>query len=291
MSAEYHKYVVALREFGKVGPKGFQQLLLRFGSPENIYKASVKELEELPRISESRAQEILNSKFKLEEIEKRLEDLEEIGIRVSTILDDNFPEILKSIDDPPPLLYYKGNFPLTDKNSVALVGTTQASEEGIENAVSLGKALAHRNVVVVSGLAKGIDAAGHIGALKENGISLAILGSGLLHIYPSENLSLAEEICKAGALLSEYNPDTPVNVGQLMARNRIIVGLSRAVIVVETDQDTTGSLNAAQKAVDQSRPLFVVVKKETETVKELEKLGAIPIEGEKDISLVLDYLC
>jgi DNA processing protein len=286
---DYRKYVIALREVAGVGPKTFQQLLLAFGSPENVYKKSIEEIAELPRIGLKKAEEIFSSQEELQKIEDHILYLEKKDIKISTILDEDYPEILKKIDDPPPLLYSKGEFPLEKDLFIAVVGTHNATEEGKKEAVLLSKAVAERGGVVVSGLAKGIDKAAHMGALMGEGKTYAVLGSGLDNIYPEENLTLAEEIIQNGALLTEFPLNSPVTVGQLMSRNRVVVGLSHAVIVVET-QKTQGAMDAAKKASNLGKPLFVVKRGDEDSLKQLTSLGAFPIEGENDLDLVLKYL-
>lgn len=282
--------MVALREKAKVGPKGFQQLLMSFGSPENVYKASKEELLSLPRMNPEKAEQILKSQDLLPEIEEHLLYLEEQGIGVLTILDDDYPQQLKQIDDPPPLLYFKGEFPIQSIQSVAVVGTHNATAEGIETAVQIGKELAQREVVVVSGLAKGIDAAAHVGAISQGGKTYAVLGSGLNKIYPSDNVTLAKEISQNGALITEYNLDVPVKVGQLMARNRIVVGLSQAVIVVEVNEKSEGTMDAVDLASKQGKPLFVMKKEGSQKVEELISEGAVSLQGVDDLDLVVNYL-
>ncbi len=282
--------MVALREKAKVGPKGFQQLLMSFGSPENVYKASKEELLSLPRMNPEKAEQILKSQDLLPEIEEHLLYLEEQGIGVLTILDDDYPQQLKQIDDPPPLLYFKGEFPIQSIQSVAVVGTHNATAEGIETAVQIGKELAQRGVVVVSGLAKGIDAAAHVGAISQGGKTYAVLGSGLNKIYPSDNVTLAKEISQNGALITEYNLDVPVKVGQLMARNRIVVGLSQAVIVVEVNEKSEGTMDAVDLASKQGKPLFVMKKEGSQKVEELISEGAVSLQGVDDLDLVVNYL-
>lgn len=287
---DYRKYVIALREEGKVGPKTFQQLVSAFGSPENIYKVGLEEIQKLPRMNPAKAERIFASQDKLSEIEEHILFLEELGIGILTILDDNYPSLLKKIDDPPPLLYYKGEFPLKKQSSIALVGTTQPTEEGKKEAILLGKALASRGVMVVSGLAKGIDKESHMGALIGEGKTYAVLGNGLGNIYPKENIHLAKEISENGALLTEYPLNVPVNVGQLMSRNRIIVGLSQAVIVVETRPDAKGVIDAGQRTKDQGKPVFLVKKEGFLSDPHWKDVGALIIRGVQDLDLVLNYL-
>lgn len=288
---DYRKYVVALREKAKVGPKGFQQLLMSFGSPENVYKASKEELLSLPRMTSQKAEQILKSQDLLPEIEEYLIYLEDQKIGLLTVLDDDYPRSLKQIDDPPPLLYFQGEFPVRKQIFVAVIGTHRGyTTQRVELAVQIGKNLAQRGVVVVSGLAEGIDAAAHIGALNQEGKTYAVLGTGLNKIFPSDNVALAEEITKNGALITEYNLNVPVKAGQLMARNRIVVGLSQAVIVVEMDENSPGTMDAANIAVKQGKPLFVMRKENSQKVEELIAEGAVLLQGVEDLDLVVNFL-
>jgi DNA processing protein len=284
-------YVVALREKARVGPKGFQQLLMCFGSPEKVYHASKEELSSLPRVGEEKAEQILKSQEFLEEIEQHLLFLHQQGIGICTVLDDDYPQLLKQIDDPPPLVYYQGKFPIKAQKFVAVVGTHRGyTAGGVESTVQVGKDLAKRNVVVVSGLAEGIDSAAHLGAVAQGGKTYAVLGAGLKNIYPAENVTLAGEISKNGALITEYDLDVPVKVGQLMARNRIVVGLSQAVIVAEMDEGSSGTMDAADIAIRQGKPLFVMRKENSQKVENLIGEGAVPLQGPEDLNLVVDYL-
>ncbi len=289
MPTDYKRELLALREFGKIGPKTFQQLLIQFGSPEEILAASAEEISVLPRISPEKARAVAECKDRLEEADQRVEALRANAIGLCTIMDEDYPALLRQIDDPPYLLYFRGEFPLAENiPTIGIVGTTQPSESGVASAVALGKGIASRNGVVVSGLAKGIDASGHIGALASQGKSLAVLGSGLNSIYPSENSSLAENLARNGAVISEYSPFEEANTGRLLARNRIIVGLSQALILVEESTDTVGTANAPLRALDLGRPLFVVGNGGSESV--WLKRGALPLAGVGELDLVLKYL-
>jgi DNA processing protein len=208
---------------------------------------------------------------------------------VSTILDDNYPELLKQTDDPPPLLYYRGEFPLDHvRVGIGLIGTTEATQAGIARAVSLGKEIVERGGIVVSGLARGIDAAAHLGAITGKGKTYAVLGSGFDHIYPEDNCALAENIVQNGALISEYPPSVRVSAGQLLARNRIVVGLSQAVILVEEASDSGANSDGAKRALDAGRPVYV--SSLSPFAGEWQNKGALLIRSEADLELVWKYL-
>lgn len=287
---DYTKYIIALREVARVGPKGFAQLIMHYGTPDKVYNSTLEELTSLPRMSENKAQEILSSQDKIKDIEIQMDILAAQDIGIITILDENYPPLLQQIDDPPPLLYYQGKFPLNDKTSVALIGTTNPSTAGVEKAVSWGKELAQQDMVVVSGLAKGIDGAAHLGALSGKGQTYAVLGSGLFNIFPKEHENLAAEITRAGALISEYPPNSPVSVGQLMARNRIVVGLSQAIIIVEENSESSGTSDAAQRAIEQVRPLFILESENKKSVEKWVQQGAILLKDISEIEILVQYI-
>lgn len=296
MTYSEQTYVKALRERGKVGPKTFQMLLYHFGSPEAILNTPWEEIAALPRLNEKRAKEILGARDWLEDAALELNALAGDQIRLMTFLEDGYPERLKAISDPPPLLYLKGEFPVPSERFVAVVGTHEATAEGIAAAVQFGKVLAGAGAVVVSGLARGIDAAGHVGALKAGGKCYGVLGSGFGQIYPKEHDSLASEVAKNGALISEYAPGVPVNVGQLMARNRIVVGLASAVIIVElpgpdgAEQNNSGTLNAMERGREQGKPVYLYDPQKHLSAEQLHQWEAQSLIGPEQLSELLPYL-
>jgi len=179
-------------------------------------------------------------------------------IETIKIGDKNYPKILKQIHSPPKELYVKGRILEDDEFAIAVVGSRIASVYGLTTAEKLGYELASRGLVVVSGLARGIDSAAHKGALKAHGKTIAVLGSGLDIIYPPENKKLAEEIVeKNGALVSEFPMRTPPTPKNFPQRNRIISGLSLAVVVVEAAKNS-GALITADFALEQNREVFAV---------------------------------
>ncbi len=280
--------VMALREGGTVGPKMFQMILAVYGSPENVYGAAIDELIELPRISEQRAVKILSSQELIPMMSERIERLSEENIHTSTFLCDDYPARLRRLDDPPPILYYRGVFPDPSQKSIGIVGTTSATSEGIASTVEISSLLSEKGCAIVSGLARGIDTAAHIGALASNGTTHAVIGSGLYNVYPEENSTLAEQVCEKGALLTEYSPGTTVNSGRLIARNRIVVGLSDSTIVAELSPGSSGSLAAAEACDRQGKLLFYLTRKD-ENKRGIDiPRNAIPFESLEDIETILE---
>ncbi len=179
------------------------------------------------------------------------------GCTIVTCLDEGYPEVLRSIPDPPPVLYLKGTWVPEDVTAVAIVGSRHASLYGQQTAQQLACELAARGVTVVSGFARGIDAAAHRGALQANGRTLAVWGSGLDRLYPPEHRELAEQIVQRGALISEYPMGSLPIAYHFPQRNRLISGLSLGVVVVEAAH-RSGALITVGCALEQGREVFAV---------------------------------
>ncbi|MCX5678393.1 MAG: DNA-processing protein DprA [Candidatus Omnitrophica bacterium] len=180
-----------------------------------------------------------------------------MAIRKITIDDAEYPKLLRNIHKPPKQLYVNGSLLETDEVAVALVGSRRASLYGLEMSEKLGYELASRGVTVVSGMARGIDTAAHRGALKAKGRTIAVMGSGHGHIYPSQNKKLYEEIVKQGAVLTEFENDMEPLAYNFPQRNRIISGLSLGVVVIEAAKDS-GALITASLAAEQGREVFAL---------------------------------
>lgn len=250
------EYMILLNLLPDIGHLRFTNMISHFGSLKNIFKASEEELQEVKEIGPKIARGIINcEREKL--LERELKLIDKYGVKVISSFDKDYPENLKEIYDPPLVLYVKGDLKAEDKFAIAVVGSRNASLYGIKTAERLGYELAARGLTLISGLARGIDAAGHKGALKARGRTIAVLGSGLADIYPSEHAKLAEEIEKNGAVVSEFPIQTPPLKDNFPRRNRIISGLSLGVVVVEASKNS-GALITADFALEQGRELFAV---------------------------------
>jgi DNA processing protein len=249
-------HYLALSTIPNVGSVTVRRLIERCGSVEAIFDAPDEELLRVPRITADIVERL--RAVSLDAIEEELAALSEEGLGVLTWDDDDYPANLRRAHDAPPLLFVRGELLPTDELAVAIVGTRQPTPPAVTVAETLARELAERGLTIVSGLAIGVDTAAHRGALlAENGRTLAVPGSGLRVIHPRENIPLAEAIVRRGALLSEFHPNTTVRASNLMARDRVVSGLSRAVIVVEA-AEKSGSLDTAAKAKRQGRLLFAV---------------------------------
>jgi DNA processing protein len=246
---------VALATTARIGGKTITRLLEQFGSLEAVLAASPDELIQVPRIGPHTANAITS--INMRQVEADLVRMARVGIQVVTWEEPAYPSNLLACDDAPPVLFVRGAFAERDNKAVAIVGTRYPSELGEDLAYQLGYELASRDWTIVSGLAIGVDTAAHKGALDAGGRTLAVLGSGLGNVYPHRNREMAWVIAKRGVVMAEVHPSTKVNPQNLVARNRITSGLSKAVIVVEAEKDS-GSLNTARRAWKQGRRVFTV---------------------------------
>lgn len=231
-------------------------LLQHFGTPENIYFAAAEDLLQVEGVSAGEARCLQNKD--LSEADRILGQCKEKNIRLLTVQDASYPARLKNIYDPPCLLYIRGEMPeIDDGVSVAVVGTRDCTPYGERAAEKIAFGLAEGGVTVVSGLAKGIDAAAMRGALRAGGHPVAVLGGGVDVVYPRENRFLYEDVATRGALISEYPPGTEPKAEHFPIRNRIIAGLSLATLVVEAPRKS-GALITAHEALEQGRDVFAV---------------------------------
>lgn len=246
---------LALRAAEGVGPVLFRRLLERFETPAAVLAADNSQLSAVRGVTQTVCASIAGPDCR-RFAERELRQLEGSGIRLISFLDSGYPKQLFEIGDPPPLLYLRGEIPDWEP-AVAVVGSRKASIAGRNAAEKLSAGLAERGVLVVSGLARGIDTAAHRGAVAGGGKTVAVLGSGVDSPYPSENLKLAEQIVSSGCLISEFPLGTLPLAEHFPRRNRIISGLSRGVLVVEAEEKS-GSLITARYALDQGREVMAV---------------------------------
>jgi DNA processing protein len=276
---------LALYTVPTIGPVRFTSLVKHFGSPEKVMSASERELSELPDIGAVIAANI-KSKISWDEAEKQVKLVEKNHNSIITFQDENYPEMLKSIYDPPPFLFIRGEIRPDDRNAVAIVGSRLASVYGKRITERIGRELVKNGITVVSGLARGIDSIAHLSALKEGGRTLAVFGSGLDVIYPPENAKLAEKITGSGAIISEFLLGTKPEAPNFPRRNRLISGLSLGVVIVEAGEKS-GALLTAACALEQNREVFAIPgnlgAKNSEGTNALIKQGAKLVTRVEDI--------
>ena len=283
-------YIAGLQSLYNVGATHVRRFIEDFGSPYDAWQA-VKKIENLKpytHISTADKRAIASS-AKDEKLDYIIHKIDEYKMDVTTFLDKDFPSILNHIYNPPAILFMRGNRALLDKrlNRIALVGARSCSLYGRNVARMLGKELGKYSTIIVSGGARGIDTHGHEGLLTSQGYGIVVMGCGLDIVYPRENTKLFDRILQNnGLLVSEYPPGTPPSAKHFPARNRIISGLSRGVIVVEA-KASSGSLITADMAVSEGRDVFVVpcnlLDHTADGNKFLMRNGAFVLTGYEDI--------
>jgi len=241
-----------------LGGEGARRLLQEFGSPETVFAASKGSLKSL--VKADIAAEICQG-IDDDVVKPALVWLEDDNNHIVTLADSDYPQALLNIPDPPLLLYVKGRLDLLNKPALAVVGSRSATPQGINNAEAFAKSLSDAGLCIVSGLAHGIDAAAHRGALRSqgnnNGSSTAIVGTGLDKVYPAANRELAHVLAQQGALVSEFPLGTPPLAANFPRRNRLISGMSLGCLVVEASLQS-GSLITARLALEQGREVFAI---------------------------------
>jgi DNA processing protein len=239
-----------------IGSRLRRLLLERFGSPEGVFAASADEIASVGRISRKLATALptLANDSTADEV---ITLCRQRSVAILLEGTSAYPALLSRIDDPPGVLFVRGSLQPSDSLSVAIVGARHATPYGLRIAEQLGASLAHAGYTVISGLARGIDAAAHRGALRAGGRTIAVLGSGVLNVYPPEHGDLALEIIDSGAVISELPPLTAPLQGTFPQRNRIVSGLSLGVVVVQA-AERSGALITTRLATEQGREVFAV---------------------------------
>jgi DNA processing protein len=283
------RYWVGFNLVKGIGAVRLQGLRDHFGSLELAWQAPLDALQ-AAGLSPKLAERVVQARASVD-LEKYLAQVAAQGIHILTWEDDLYPPRLKEIDQPPPVLYVRGELTAEDFWAVAIVGTRRVTAYGRQVTEELASFLAANGVTVVSGLARGVDAIAHQSALKGGGRTLAVLGCGVDRVYPPEHAQLAEKMMSGGALISDYAPGTPPDASNFPPRNRIISGLSMATVVVEAGE-TSGALITAQFAADQGREVFAVpgniLAPQSKGTNRLIAQGARPMLSGRDLLDVLN---
>lgn len=245
---------LALSLMRGLGGESARRLLREFGSPEAIFAASAGLLKNI--VKADIAAEI-GKGIPDDLLAPALAWLEDGNNRIITLADSDYPQALLNIPDPPLLLYVKGRLNLLNCPALAVVGSRNATPQGISNAEGFARSLSNAGLCIISGMAHGIDAAAHRGALPGIGSSIAVVGTGLDKVYPSANRGLAHALAGQGALISEFPLGTPPLAANFPRRNRIISGMSAGCLVVEASLQS-GSLITARLALEQDREVFAI---------------------------------
>ena len=282
-------YLLWLSRIDGIGFKKANYLLEHFGSAEAIWFAEPMEIRAACGRNEKLAEVLISSKDE-DSLNDWLIELEEKEIEFYSYWHPRYPRLLREISDPPLGIYVRGELPDDDIDTVGIIGARKCSRYGATVAYEIAKDLGKTNVVVVSGMARGIDSEGHKGIMDGGGKTIAVLGCGVDVCYPPENRELMTRIIENGAIISEYPPGTPAIPGHFPSRNRIIAGLSEMVVVVEAGKKS-GTLITADLALDYGRDVFVVPGNVTSALSkgtnELIKQGCPIITEGQDILIAL----
>ncbi len=282
----------ALASVDGVGPMRIKRLLNRFGTIEAIFDAELSEIARMPLFNPLLATRILKARIRVAEFRRHIKWFKSRGIDIFCVAEESYPAQLKEIPSAPAILCKKGKLSQVSEKTVAIVGATHPTQSGILTTLELSRCLAQAGVMVVSGLAKGIDTSAHLGALSANGTTIGIVGTDLLSVYPSENRELADRICENGALFSEHPFTTQPTPANLILRNRLISGLAIATIVIESEKNG-GAIRTADFALEQGRLVFACNWKShsrlSEGPRKLIQQGAYPIPPDR-LDKIVDVL-
>jgi len=279
------KYWVGLAGMSGLGRKRFKLLKQYFGSVKSIWEARKSQLEQTG-LNRKLIEEWDNWKRNYD-LEKGMEEVNKRLIKVITIEDKKYPKLLKEVDIAPFILFVKGKVEILNENCLAVVGTRKITEYGKSAVKKLVRDLVKENLVIVSGLARGVDSWAHRVCLGNKGKTIAVLGHGLDRIYPRENIRLAEEIVKSGgALVSEYPVNYSINRGNFPARNRIVAGMSLGVLIIE-GAHRSGTKITANWAADFGREVMAVPgpinSQQSQAPADLIKQGAKLVNSAEDV--------
>lgn len=231
------------------------------------------------------ASELDSLSARLKHAQEEVDAAAQTGAQLVTVLDDEYPANLRLITKLPPFLFYRGELQRDDARSVAVVGTRRASTAGLMSAGKLASRLVQEGVTVISGLARGIDTAAHQAVLRDGGRTIAVIGTGILRVYPKENAELAEQIVTRGAIVSQFWPSAPPTRYSFPMRNEVMSGISQGTAVIEAGP-TSGAKMQARIALEQGKRSFLtssLVKSEDWANRYLERRGAIEISSVEDV--------
>jgi len=271
--------------YSKLTSKKITRLITTFNIDE-IFEKDLSEINNAINIKEEEWENVKNIK-----VEKAKKILSDVGAKIININDEDYPENLKNVIDPPPIIYLRGELKPEDSLAVGIVGSRNCTEYGRTVAKTLAKELAPYGITIISGLARGIDTAAHFGALEGGGRTIAVMATGIERVYPSSNRNLASHIVKNGALVTDFPPLTSPIGYHFPLRNRIISGLSNAIIAVQAEK-RSGVFSTVSWALDYNREVFAVPGnvdiRQSRGTNKLIKMGASVVTSSEDILQALN---
>ena len=288
--------VLALCKFARIKPRVYAALMHQFKNLDNILDADKNALKKIIGVDSDTSDSITIGKLYLDKAEKYYQELIDRDIKVITSFDADYPSPLTELNDPPPLLYWRGEMPDNKKKSITLIGTTEATNEGIELTINLAKIFVDADVQVVSSLNKGIDASVHLGCKSAEGASYALLDTGFDSIDSSEQMPLAIDIAQDGGVITEYPPEQKKDSANLQESNRLLVGLTNAVIITQYYKNSKRILDILSFCNQIGNMVFLLVDPEHGALSDKEALdignqnGLIPIAGFDQVDNIINAL-
>jgi DNA processing protein len=288
--------VLALCRYGGLTARQFETLFLIYKNPSNILNASVESLMHIKGMTKPLATRISTSSKQLDEADKYVKLLNHRGITLLTRFDENFNHLLFELNDPPPIVFLRGHLPSPEKQSVTLVGTITPTVDGINVTSRVAQEFAKAGVQVVSSLHGGIDSAAHLSSKKHGGVSFAVLDTGFDTLDDLEQVPIAIDIALTGGVISEYPPDYKRQPQSLEESNRILVGLSQAVVITEVYQDSRSVHDLLDFCFMIGKMVFLIIDSKVGPLYDKESLehaitcGAIPLQGSNQIEDIIKSL-
>jgi len=277
--------VIALCRLSGVTPRMFEALMRHFGALQQIFDAGPGAFAAIDGVNRATADRLNQASHKLDKAAEYEKSLTERDIQAVTCFEKPYPELFSELHDPPPLVYYRGRMPDPAKRTIAVVGSRNASTEGIELTTRLVKELAAEDIQVVSSLAGGTDVAAHLAARAAGGVSFAVIDSGIEHVDIKEGIPVALDIVRKGGVIFEYSPETEATDATWREANRLIVGMSQAVVVTEAYSDSERVLDMLKSCHEIGKLAFFMIDTAHGALADKPSLeraiafGAIPIEG------------
>jgi len=287
--------VWATLHHGELSPRIFNHLLANYGTLDAILSAEVLDHQERFEFDADSAQTLAGAAEFLGQAESFIKTLTSKKINSLTLFDSAYPAGFRELNDPPPIVFYRGDLNDSAVKTVALVGSASATQEGISVAVDFGARVADANVTLVSGLTRGIDTGALIGAITAGGKTRAVTLAGLENLYPADCEPVFEQVIQSGCVFSEYSPELEFETSHTSEANRLITALAQAVVIGEVTDDSLGTLDIAQSCVESGKLLFVLVPTEVpihdeKALEPFVELGAAPVRFPEDIDTILRCL-
>ena len=256
-TAEEKIYTRLLSEVAGVSPPLFQELLLSYGQPSEIFAVPAPELSRHPRVGAKLAKAIGKAKESYPIMEAEIKGFAAQKIYTLSFLEENYPPLLRALGDPPPLLFYRGRLPSADEKTAAVIGPNLPGQESVAQAVRIGRALAQSGVSVVTGPGKGVEASAQVGAVVAGNPTRLVLACGHEADLTDEEVTLGVQVEKKGVLLSEYSPRVKKSPELEAASRRLVVALAQAVLVIATSGGDDLTEATFELAIRQGKPIFV----------------------------------